>query len=118
MLGLDTNVLVRFLGQDDQAQFARAQKIIGRESRKRSGVLISLLVLLQTEWVLPGRYSLTKAEILAAFSPSSANSIIRCGESNGSHICYAWSLAPCRLSIAIFAGCSTHCVRPRHMLYL
>ena len=79
MLGFDTNVLVRFLGQDDQAQFARTQKIIGRESRKGSGVLISLLVLLQTEWVLRGRYSLTKAEILAAFSPSSANSIIRCG---------------------------------------
>jgi len=31
MLGLDTNVLVRFLVQDDQAQFERAQKIIGRE---------------------------------------------------------------------------------------
>ena len=30
MLGLDTNVLVRFLVQDDQTQFERAQKLIGR----------------------------------------------------------------------------------------
>ncbi|HEY4368654.1 MAG TPA: type II toxin-antitoxin system VapC family toxin [Steroidobacteraceae bacterium] len=68
MLGLDTNVLVRFLVQDDQAQFERAQKLIGRESRTGGGVLISLLVLLETEWVLRSRYSLTKAEILAALS--------------------------------------------------
>jgi len=68
MLGLDTNVLVRFLVQDDQAQFERAQKIIGRESRIGGGVLIGLLVLLETEWVLRSRYSLSKAEILAAFS--------------------------------------------------
>jgi predicted nucleic-acid-binding protein len=68
MLGLDTNVLVRFLVQDDQGQFERAQKLIGRESRTDSGVLISLMVLLETEWVLRSRYSLTKTEILAAFS--------------------------------------------------
>lgn len=67
MLGLDTNVLVRFLVQDDQLQFERAQKLIGRESRT-AGVLISLLVLLETEWVLRSRYNLTKSEIIAAFS--------------------------------------------------
>ena len=68
MLGLDTNVLVRFLVQDDQPQFERAQKLIGRESRAGGGVLISLLVLLETEWVLRSRYGLAKSEIVAAFS--------------------------------------------------
>jgi predicted nucleic-acid-binding protein len=68
MLGLDTNVLVRFLVQDDQAQFERAQKPIGRESRTGGGVLISLLVLLETEWVLRSRYGLAKSEIIATFS--------------------------------------------------
>lgn len=68
MLGLDTNVLVRFLVQDDQAQFERAQKLIGRELRVGDAVLISLLVLLEIEWVLRSRYALTKAEIAAAFS--------------------------------------------------
>ena len=68
MIGLDTNVLVRFLVQDDQAQFERAQKLIGRESRSGGGVLISLLVLLETEWVLRSRYRLPKLEIIGAFS--------------------------------------------------
>ena len=68
MLGLDTNVLVRFLVQDDQAQFERAHKLIGRESRSGDAVLISLLVLLETEWVLRSRYGLSKSEIIAAFS--------------------------------------------------
>jgi len=77
MLGLDTNVLVRFLVQDDQAQFERAQKIISRESRTGGGVLIGLLVLLETEWVLRSRYSLTKAEILAAFSGLLASAELR-----------------------------------------
>jgi len=68
MIGLDTNVLVRFLVQDDQIQFERAQKLIGRESRTAGGVLISLVVLLETEWVLRSRYSLPKSEIIATFS--------------------------------------------------
>ena len=68
MLGLDTNVLVRFLVQDDQTQFERAQKLIGRELRTDNAVLVSLLVLLETEWVLRSRYGMTKAAIAAAFS--------------------------------------------------
>jgi predicted nucleic-acid-binding protein len=60
--------LVRFLVQDDQPQFERAQKLIARESRTGGGVLIRLVVLLETEWVLRSRYNLEKSEIVAAFS--------------------------------------------------
>lgn len=77
MIGLDTNVLVRFLVQDDQAQFERAQKLIGRQSRTADGVLISLIVLLETEWVLRSRYSLRKSEIIAAFSGLLASAELR-----------------------------------------
>ena len=31
MLGIDTNILVRFLVQDDEAQFEKARKLIKRE---------------------------------------------------------------------------------------
>lgn len=68
MLGLDTNVLVRYLVRDDPHQFARARRLIERESDKGQPVLVSLLVLLETEWVLRSRYELSKPEILAAFS--------------------------------------------------
>jgi predicted nucleic-acid-binding protein len=67
MIGLDTNVLVRFLVKDDRSQFERAQKLIKREASE-GGVSISLLVLLETEWVLRSRYSLSKSEIAGALS--------------------------------------------------
>lgn len=68
MLGLDTNVLIRYLVRDDQPQFEKARRLIKRESGRGKPVLISLLVLLETEWVLRSRYELPKAEIFAAFS--------------------------------------------------
>jgi predicted nucleic-acid-binding protein len=68
MLGLDTNVLVRYLVRDDQLQFEKARRLIRRESDKGEPVLISLLVLLETEWALRSRYELSKPEILSAFS--------------------------------------------------
>ncbi len=68
MLGLDTNVLVRYLVRDDQLQFEKARRLIKRESSKGEPVLVSLLVLLETEWVLRSRYEFSKAEILSTFS--------------------------------------------------
>ena len=68
MLGLDTNVLIRYLVQDDQRQYEKARRLIHREAGKGEPVLVSLLVLLEIEWVLRSRYGLSKVEILAAFS--------------------------------------------------
>jgi len=68
MLGIDTNVLVRFLVRDDPEQFERARRLIKREVGSGAAVLISLLVLLETEWVLRSRYRVAKAEIVAALS--------------------------------------------------
>jgi len=68
MVGLDTNVLVRFLVRDDEGQFERARRLIRREAAAGEPVLISLLVMLETEWVLRSRYDLSKAEIHTAFS--------------------------------------------------
>ena len=68
MLGLDTNVLIRFLVADDSAQFERAQKLIRRESSNGEPVFSSLLMLLEAEWVLRSRYSLEKTEISAALA--------------------------------------------------
>jgi len=68
MLGLDTNVLVRFLVEDDPEQFERARRLIKREVGHDEPVLISLLVLLEAEWVLRSRYDLSKADILAVLS--------------------------------------------------
>jgi predicted nucleic-acid-binding protein len=68
MLGIDTNVLVRFLVRDDEAQFEKARKLIKREVAAGRGVLVNQLVLLETEWVLRSRYSLAKNLIIQAIS--------------------------------------------------
>jgi len=68
MLGIDTNVLVRFLVRDDEAQFEKARKLIKREVAAGSRVFVSQLVLLETEWVLRSRYSLPKNLIVQAIS--------------------------------------------------
>ena len=68
MLGIDTNVLVRFLVQDDEAQFDKARKLIKREVAAGSGVFMNQLGLLETEWVLRSRYSLPKNLIFEAIS--------------------------------------------------
>ncbi len=68
MLGVDTNVLVRFLVRDDEAQFEKARKLIKREVAAGSYIFVSQLVLLETEWVLRSRYGLPKNMIIEAIS--------------------------------------------------
>jgi len=68
MLGIDTNVLVRFLVRDDEGQFERARRLIKREVGSEEDVFVSLLVLVETEWVLRSRYSLQKSEVMEAIS--------------------------------------------------
>jgi predicted nucleic-acid-binding protein len=68
MLGIDTNALVRYLVRDDPAQYERARRLISRQITAEESLLVSLLVLLETEWVLRSRYELPKPEIFAAFS--------------------------------------------------
>jgi len=68
MLGVDTNVLVRYLTRDDKSQYEKQRRLIDREVAKGDPVLVSLLVLLETELVLRSRYELAKADIVAAFS--------------------------------------------------
>jgi len=66
MLGIDTNVLVRFLVRDDEAQFERARRLVERNAGADDEAFVSLLVLLETEWVLRSRYDLPKNEIIEA----------------------------------------------------
>jgi predicted nucleic-acid-binding protein len=68
MLGIDTNVLVRFLVRDDETQFEKARKLIKREVAAGRRVLVNQLVLMESEWVLRSRYAVPKNQIIAAIS--------------------------------------------------
>ena len=68
MLGIDTNILVRFLVRDDEHQFEKARKLIRSEVVAGRSVFVSQLVLLETEWVLRSRYDFNQNEIIGAIS--------------------------------------------------
>lgn len=68
MLGIDTNVLIRFLVRDDEAQFEKARKLIRREIAAGRRVFVNQLVLMETEWVLRSRYAVPKNQIIEAVS--------------------------------------------------
>lgn len=63
MIGLDTNVLVRYLVQDDRAQAARATRLIERELSERRPGYIGLVVLVEMCWVLQRLYAVNAVEI-------------------------------------------------------
>lgn len=68
MIGIDTNVLVRYLVRDDEAQFQAASRLVSDCIAARQPVLIPLLVMLETEWVLRSRYRIPKLEIATVFT--------------------------------------------------
>ena len=62
MIAVDTNVLLRYLLHDDEAQAARADAVFDAAET----VLITDVVLAETVWTLAGRkYRLVKAELVA-----------------------------------------------------
>ena len=68
MLGIDTNVLVRFLVRDNAVQFEKARKLIKREVSAGRRVFVNQLVIMETEWVLRSRYIVSKNQIIEAIS--------------------------------------------------
>lgn len=57
MIALDTNVLVRYLAQDDVRQSAAATRLIEKELSATQRGYVSLVALLETVWVMEIRYS-------------------------------------------------------------
>ncbi|HEY6454683.1 MAG TPA: type II toxin-antitoxin system VapC family toxin [Steroidobacteraceae bacterium] len=64
MLGIDTNVVVRLLISDDADQTRRTRALIARAIENDEPILVSLPVLVETEWVLRSRYGLDREVIL------------------------------------------------------
>jgi predicted nucleic-acid-binding protein len=67
MLGIDTNVLVRLVVSDDVEQTRRARRLVEQALDRDELVLVSLLVLLESEWVLRSRYGFNRESLLEIF---------------------------------------------------
>ena len=63
MIGLDTNVLIRYLTQDDEQQSEIATRFIEKELNSENQGFVSLIVLVETVWVLMRCYGQTKSEL-------------------------------------------------------
>jgi predicted nucleic-acid-binding protein len=66
VIGLDTNVLVRYLAQDDPAQSAQATELIEQRLSERDPGFVSVVAMAETVWVLERAYGLAAAEVAAA----------------------------------------------------
>jgi predicted nucleic-acid-binding protein len=66
MIGVDTNVLVRYLTQDDPEQYAKAAAFIEAATDRGEQLVVNAVVLCELEWVLGSAYNYSRAEIARA----------------------------------------------------
>ena len=66
MIGLDTNVLVRYLTHDDEAQYARVTAFIDAATKQGEQFVVSTVVLCELVWVLGTAYDYSREEIARA----------------------------------------------------
>jgi predicted nucleic-acid-binding protein len=66
MIGLDSNILIRYLTQDDPVQSAKATEIIQQRLTEENPGFISVVAMVETVWVLDRAYDLSIQEIAAA----------------------------------------------------
>ena len=65
MIGLDTNVLVRYIMQDDRKQSAKATAIV-ESLDDTGGGYVTLVSIVELVWVLGSSYELTRAQVTMA----------------------------------------------------
>lgn len=63
MIALDTNVLVRLVLHDDEAQARAAERLVIRARRERTEIFVADAVLCELVWVLTRRLKLARDEI-------------------------------------------------------
>lgn len=62
MISVDTNIIVRLLTRDDEAQYQKALKLFNKNQ-----IFIPISVILELEWVLRFAYQFKPMEIAGAF---------------------------------------------------
>ena len=63
MIGLDTNIVVRYLAQDDKTQSLAATRLINTELSTDARGYISLVVLAETVWVMTSLYDADRSTV-------------------------------------------------------
>ncbi|MBV6416479.1 MAG: hypothetical protein CMLOHMNK_01058 [Steroidobacteraceae bacterium] len=66
MIGLDTNVVVRYLAQDDRTQSAAATRVLERELTPEAPGYICLVTLAEVVWVMTSLYGADRSAVARA----------------------------------------------------
>ena len=66
MIGLDTNVLVRYIMQDDPKQAAKATKLVESLTPTEPG-FVTLVTVVELFWVFSSAFELSRGQIVEAF---------------------------------------------------
>jgi predicted nucleic-acid-binding protein len=66
MIGLDTNILLRYLAQGDPVQSPQATEIIERRLTEENPGFVSIVAMVETVWILDRAYGVAAREIAAA----------------------------------------------------
>ena len=64
MAAIDTNILVRFLVEDDAAQCALAQRLIAAALNAGDTLYVPITVALELEWVLRSNFGFSKSTVV------------------------------------------------------
>lgn len=64
MIGIDTNILVRHITQDDELQSEMASKLIESYANKNDSLFINNIVFCELIWVLERGYKYSRKEVL------------------------------------------------------
>lgn len=113
MIGLDTNVVIRYIVQDDARQSAAATRLIEKSLTATSPGFISLVTLAEIGWVLEECYGADRDRIAAVVEGllSSRQILVEQAEVAWRAL-RAWKDSPADLSdtligeVALAAGCS------------
>lgn len=101
MNGLDTNVLIRHLTQDDAVQARVASRFIAAECTREKPCFINRVVLCETVWVLESAYQYSRQQIGAVLER-----LLRTHQFNVEDVRAAWAaLRMYRSGVADFADC-------------
>ena len=63
MIGIDTNILARYLAEDDEIQTSLAVNLIEKKISAKEPAFISLIVLVEVVLVFKGCYQLNKTDL-------------------------------------------------------
>ncbi len=64
MIALDTNVIIRLLVRDDEAQYQKILTFLTNIEQQNKQAFISVLVILEVIWVLGNHYNINRIDII------------------------------------------------------